>query len=174
MNLLSEKNPEWIEMKNLENIENTIVLNDENILIEIEGTSYSLNELKGFIDSCKELSEKLGQVENENLLRIEESNKLFCEKMDLQQDNKVLKEELTYFKKYAEEIERKLNNKSYMVEGLKTSNRLLTIERNGLQSTIDQMRSNVGYDSFIEAELAAEQHEAETVSALGSFLGDDF
>ena len=120
----------------------------------------------------------------ENIVKIDaKSFQYLCKKVEelteenktLNQDNKVLKEELTYFKKYAAEIERKFNNKAYMVEGLKTSNRLLTIERNGLQSTIDQMRSNVvGYDSFIEAELAAEQHEAETVSALGSFLGDDF
>lgn len=113
-------------------------------------------DTKSFQDLCKKVEE------------LTEENKT------LTQDNTVLKEELAYFKEYAEEIERKLNNKAYMVEGLKTSNRLLTIERNGLQSTIDQMRSNVGYDSFMKAELAAEQYEAETVSALGSFLGDDF
>ena len=48
---------------------------------------------------------------------------------------------------------------------------------------LDENSNFVGYtlqpndeelDHFINAEIAAEEHEAETVSAMGSFLGDDF
>ena len=37
---------------------NTIVLNDENMLYEINGEAYSLNELKAFITNCDELAKK--------------------------------------------------------------------------------------------------------------------
>ena len=109
-------------------------------------------DTKSFQDLCKKVEE------------LTEENKT------LTQDNTVLKEELAYFKNYAMKLERKISTKNHMVAGLKKSNRTLTMERNTLQSNLDQMNSN----SFMKAELAAEQHEAETVSALGSFLGDDF
>lgn len=47
-------------MKNTENtrIDEIIVLNDEYAIYEIDGESYSLNELKAFITNCDELAKK--------------------------------------------------------------------------------------------------------------------
>ena len=50
--------------ENTENIrinENILVLNDDNVLYEINGVAYSLNELKAFIETSTELSRKVGR-----------------------------------------------------------------------------------------------------------------
>jgi hypothetical protein len=108
-------------LENTENIridENILVLNDDNVLYEINGVAYSLNELKAFIETSTELSRKVGRqtrfiealklnngkltvernklcdkcreqskqiqdLSEENFKRIEESNRLFGELMDI-------------------------------------------------------------------------------------------
>lgn len=94
-NLLLKQPPnkEVIRMQNTENIridENTLVLNDEYILYEINGVAYSLNELKAFIETSNELSRKLErQTRFNRILKLDNSaltlerNKL-CDKCTAQ------------------------------------------------------------------------------------------
>ncbi len=100
---------------------------------------------------------------------------LESENRNLKRDIRVLEEELSYFKKYAVELESELNHVQMMFRSLKYHDRILTIERNNLQKTVDELKTaSYQYDSFLAAELLAEEHEDELVAAMGSFLGDDY
>lgn len=113
-------------------------------------------------------------TKNKTLQTSKTIEELETENKAIQQDIQVLKKELTYFKEYAVELERKLNVKTALVQSLKNHNRALTIERNNLQLTVDNIKSDiVGYDAAVmESEILAEQHENEVVSAMGSYLED--
>lgn len=110
--------------------------NDKNVLnfVEVEAT--------GFQQICG----KLKNLEDEN------------EK--LKANNKILGDELTYFKELCADLEEKIND--------------LQSNCNMCEFCVNCQSMAVQGDQFLLAELAAEEHEAEVVSAMGSFLGDDY
>jgi hypothetical protein len=80
--------------ENTENIridENILVLNDDNVLYEINGVSYSLNELKAFIETSTELSRKVGRQ-----TRFIEALKLNNGKLTVERNNAI--DELNHIK----------------------------------------------------------------------------
>ena len=96
----------------------------------------------------------------------------------LRKDNKVLGNELTYFKEYAADLEETVN-------ALKNRCRILTSENTALKSEIQDMKFTRKYltsedagkklaQELLHADIAAEVHENEIVNAMGSYLGDDY
>ena len=97
-------------------------------------------EAKGFQDLCnhfRDLEEKNKFLENENT--------------QLKADNSVLGNELTYFKEYCADLEDEVNKKTRMLRSVKNNNRDLTIERNELIATLQDMKNTRKYLTAEEA-----------------------
>lgn len=110
--------------------------NDKNVLnfVEVEVTGFQI---------C-------GKLKN-----LEDENK------KLKANNKILGDELTYFKELCADLEEKIND-------------LQKSDCNMCEVCVNcQSMAVIQGDPFLIAELAAEE-QAEVVSAMGSFLGDDF
>ena len=91
-------------------------------------------EAKGFQDLCNHFRE------------LEEKNKLLeSENAQLKADNSVLGNELTYFKEYCADLEDEVNRKTRMLRSVKNNNHDLTIERNDLLATIQDMKNTRKY-----------------------------
>ena len=91
-------------------------------------------EAKGFQDLCnhfRDLEEKNKFLENENT--------------QLKADNSVLSHELTYFKELCADLEDEVNRKTSMLKSVKYNNRNLTLERNELLATIQDMKNTRKY-----------------------------
>ena len=84
-------------------------------------------DTSSFQDMCK------------RIIELEEENK------QLKANNRIIGDELTYFKEYAADLENEVNRKERMVRGLKLNNSRLSIERNNLQTTIDDMKNTHKY-----------------------------
>ena len=84
-------------------------------------------EAKGFQDLCKHFAE------------LEEKNK------QLEKDNRILSDELTYFKEYSADLENEVNKKERMINGLKLNNSSLTLERRELIAKIQDMQNTRKY-----------------------------
>ena len=115
----------------------------------------------------------------------------------LKSDNKILGNELTYFKERCVDLEDEVNDLTSELKHYKGRNlsmiqrcRELSSANMRMESEIADMKFTRKYltseeagrqfarellstEAHIEAELAAERMENETVSAMGSFLGDD-
>ena len=96
-------------------------------------------EAKGFQDLCNHIRD------------LEEKNKLLeKENQQLKADNKILGDELTYFKEYSVDLEDKVNRQDRMIEGIKLNNSKLTLERNDLLKQVSDLKRK--YDDFYEKE----------------------
>ena len=91
-------------------------------------------EATGFQDLCNHFRD------------LEEKNKLLeKENKQLKADNKVLGNELTYFKELCADLEDEVNRKTSMLKTVKYNNRDLTLERNKLLATIQDMKNTRKY-----------------------------
>ena len=115
--------------------------------------------------------------------------KLKQENEQLKKDNQILGNELTYFKEYSADLEDTINNlpKKYihqvdesrimslndLVISLADLGDFNVYEVLGYNDEHEGYIFDLKHDDFLRAELAAESHEAEIVSAMGSY-GDDF
>ena len=123
-------------------------------------------EAKGFQDLCNHIRD------------LEEKNKT------LEKTNRILSDELTYFKEYSADLEED-------VHSLKERCRTLSSENLKLSSEISEMRFTRKYltseeagrqfaeellnpSPFVKAEISAEKMESEIVGAMGSYMGDDY
>lgn len=128
-------------------------------------------EITGFQDLCR----RYGQLEQEN--------------KQLKANNRIMADELTYFKEYAADLENAVNNlpKRYIHHIDET--RIIPNINDLLEALIDlggfTVSEVIGYndeyegyiiervdDDFLNAELAAEAHENEIVSAMASYMED--
>ena len=128
-------------------------------------------EAKGFQDFCKYVRD------------LEEKNKT------LEKQNRILSDELSYFKEQCADLEDTINNlpKKYihqvdesrimslndLVISLADLGDFNVYEVLGYNDEHEGYIFDLKHDDFLRAELAAESHEAEIVSAMGSY-GDDF
>ena len=128
-------------------------------------------EVTGFQQICNRLS----TLENEN--------------EQLKKDNKVLGNELAYFKEQCADLEDTLNNlpKKYihqvdesrimslndLVISLADLGDFNVYEVLGYNDEHEGYIFDLKHDDFLRAELAAEKLESEVVAAMGSYIGDD-
>jgi chromosome segregation ATPase len=76
---------------------------------------------------------------------LEEIHYLRDENQQLKADNKILGDELTYFKEYSADLENEVNRKERMINGLKLNNSSLTLERRELIAKIQDMQNTRKY-----------------------------
>ena len=76
---------------------------------------------------------------------LEEIHYLRDENQQLKADNKILGNELTYFKEYSADLENEVNRKERMINGLKLNNSSLTLERRELIAKIQDMQNTRKY-----------------------------
>ena len=75
----------------------------------------------------------------EELFYLREENK------QLKADNRIIGDELTYFKEYSADLENEVNRNERMINGLKLNNSSLTLERRELISKIQDMQNTRKY-----------------------------
>jgi predicted nuclease with TOPRIM domain len=80
----------------------------------------------------------------EELFYLREENK------QLKANNRIIGDELTYFKEYSVDLEDKINRQDRMIEGIKLNNSKLTLERNDLLKQVSDLKRK--YDEFYEKE----------------------
>ena len=80
----------------------------------------------------------------EELFYLREENK------QLKANNRIIGDELTYFKEYSVDLEDKVNRQDRMIEGIKLNNSKLTLERNDLLKQVSDLKRK--YDEFYEKE----------------------
>ena len=126
-------------------------MNVKDTLIEIqklEETNRILRkENDNLILKIKELKRQLDEATDENLMRIEESNRLFNELFEIKHMSM-----WEFADKYCSDKD---------------------MEEAG-HALARSFGIGVKKDSFVEAEIASEKAEQETVSAMSSYLGVDF
>ena len=126
-------------------------MNVKDTLIEIqklEETNRILRkENDNLILKIKELKRQLDEATDENLMRIEESNRLFNELFEIKHMSM-----WEFADKYCSDKD---------------------MEEAG-HALARSFGIGVKKDSFVEAEIASEKAEQETVSAMSSYLGDDY
>ena len=116
-------------------------------------------EAQGFQDLCKYLAE------------LEEKNKILeTENKQLKADNRILGDELTYFKEYSADLETELNTKSRMLRGVKLNNGKLTLERNELIKELDSIKRMSMFE-FGNTYCSNESLEADGHAFARSLLG---
>lgn len=108
-------------------------------------------EITGFQDLCR----RYGQLEQEN--------------KQLKANNKIMADELTYFKELCADLEEDVTKIKARCRELSSENHDLLCENNGMKFAKRNLLSD-----FEKAEIAAEKHEKELVAAMGSYLGDDY
>ena len=108
-------------------------------------------ETKGFQDICNHIAE------------LEKENK------QLKANNKIMADELTYFKEICADLEEDITKIKARCRELTSENHDLLVENNDMKFAKKTLLSD-----FEKAEIAAEKHEQELVAAMGSYLGDDF
>lgn len=133
-------------------------------------------EATGFQDLCNQIRE------------LEEKNKfLRNENQQLKKDNILLSNELSNFQEYSADLENDLEfikrqNSALKFRAAKDSKRIYELETEitDMKFTRKYLTAEDAGRKFAEellsmnAELKAEQHENEVVSAMGSYLGDDY
>ena len=107
--------------------------------------------------------------QNIDVLRLKIQN-LENENEKLRKDNKILGDELTYFKGYCEDLESEVNLKSRMLKGVKLNNGKLTIERNNLVDELTRIK-NMSMFEFGNTYCTAESLESDGHAFARSLLG---
>lgn len=135
------------------------------------------------------MNENIENIENTKIKKILDENQfLRAENTQLKKDNTVLGHELTYFKTRCADLEDLQNNlpKKYihqvdesniinledLVMALAEISDFTAYEVLGYNDEFEGYIIELNNNSFLKAELAAEQHENEIVSAMSSY-GDD-
>ena len=106
-----------------------------------------LDELIGELQYLREENQAL-KIDNDFLQRQNNACKLRCSKFAIQ----------------VRELESEIAD-------MKFTRKYLTSEEAGKRFAQELLNSR---DSFLEAEIAAEKHEKQTVKAMGSYFGDDY